>query len=118
MGPQNKKVRNPDLCHLTSTGIGDERFVARLMLLFNVHRLFSTRITNCNLVIKCSYQPYILASEVKNSAKVMLLIFSRTDVSLYVVIIWEMTFLKRDSAVGLFARVIWSQDCKLKLQVD
>jgi len=43
----------------------------------------------------------MLAIEVKNSAKVTLLNFNTTAVSLHDVIVSEMTLLKRDSAVGV-----------------
>jgi len=42
-----------------------------------------------------------LAVEVKNSAKVTLLSFNRTDVFLYDVTVWENDVLKRDSAIGV-----------------
>jgi len=45
-------------------------------------RIFSISGTSCSLVIRWTYQHYILAIKVKNSAKVKLLSFNRTAVFL------------------------------------
>jgi len=54
---------------------------------------------------------------VKNSAKVKLLSFNRNVVFLNDLKHRKVTFLKRDSAVGMFAWVIKSLDCRFELQV-
>jgi len=59
-----------------------------------------------------------LAVEVKNSAKVTLHSFNTTAVFLHDAMVWKMTFLKRGSAVGVFAWVTLSSDCRFELQVE
>ena len=66
-------------------GISDERFLARLNfhpIFLMYSRIFSISGTSCSLVIRWTYQHYILAIKVKNSAKVKLLSFNRTAVFL------------------------------------
>jgi len=73
--------------------------------------------TNFSLVIRRAYQQ-ILVVKVKKSAKLTLLSFNITAIVLHDLMVSKMTFLKRDSAVGVFAWVMESSNSRLELQVE
>jgi len=69
--------------------IKNKHFLAHLMLFLILSGKFSISAISCSLVIRWAYQHQILAVEVKNSAKGMLLSFTTTAVFLHDVMVSE-----------------------------